>query len=271
MINEPLKDLINEKVREYYYCYYFLQLGLPDYEERIKSRQSEDDNYIYTINRVKDQIPFFYLPKEGKKVLIQGAGTGQEFVAFSKMGYEVYGIEPYQKAVDILKLKCEFYNYDFNRIKQCSAEQLSFEDNCFDLVWSWTVLEHVQDVEKSIKEIVRVLKPGGWAFFGMPDYNHLYEPHYKMYLPMFLPKFILKLILICFKRPPGFLDYGINYITTKRVRKILQTLSVDSYLKVHSWPKEWSKQRSWKMELIYRLYHHFGVPKDQWWILQNRK
>src|ERR1017187_10720642 len=36
-----------------------------------------------------------------------------------------------------------------------------FPDNCFDLVFSWAVLEHVQDVPAVLREMRRVAKPGG--------------------------------------------------------------------------------------------------------------
>ena len=39
-----------------------------------------------------------------------------------------------------------------------------FPDNCFDLVFSWAVLEHVQDVPAVLREMRRVAKPGGRIF-----------------------------------------------------------------------------------------------------------
>ncbi len=49
------------------------------------------------------------------------------------------------------------------------AETMPFEDNSFDLVVGHAVLHHIPDLELSLREVVRVLKPGGrFVFAGEP-------------------------------------------------------------------------------------------------------
>src|SRR6476646_1612797 len=49
------------------------------------------------------------------------------------------------------------------------AETIPYEDNTFDLVVGHAVLHHIPDVEKSLREVLRVLKPGGrFVFAGEP-------------------------------------------------------------------------------------------------------
>ncbi|CAN5555704.1 hypothetical protein BH11BAC2_BH11BAC2_04440 [soil metagenome] len=50
----------------------------------------------------------------------------------------------------------------------CSAESLPFPDNSFDMVYSSHVLEHIPDQDKALREIYRVLKPGGIHFCVVP-------------------------------------------------------------------------------------------------------
>lgn len=261
---------IDSMLFEYYRNYYEETLGLPEADLYIEKRIKEDETYFKTIDRYKHLIPFFYLPKYNKKVLIDGAGTGQEFISFFKMGYNTYGIEPNEDAVKIIKLKCEKYKIDTNNILNGFAESLPYADNFFDLVWSWTVLEHVQDYKKAISEIYRVLKPGGWAFLMMPDYRQFYEPHYKLYLPMIFPRWILKFLLRINKRPVKFLDNGINYINTKKIRQVLQEHKFDSMLMVHHWPEQWKYHKTMKMTMVYLIYKHFGIPRDQTWLVYKR-
>jgi len=47
-----------------------------------------------------------------------------------------------------------------------SADHLPFKDACFDGIWSISVLEHVPRVEQALREVARVLKPGGVALLA---------------------------------------------------------------------------------------------------------
>ena len=50
-----------------------------------------------------------------------------------------------------------------SELKVADSENLPFDDNTFDLVYSWGVIHHTPDTPKAMDEIVRVLKPGGTA------------------------------------------------------------------------------------------------------------
>ena len=51
--------------------------------------------------------------------------------------------------------------------------EIPFEENTFDVVFCNHVLEHVNDDKKAVKEINRVLKPGGWAILQVPFFPPL--------------------------------------------------------------------------------------------------
>lgn len=63
-----------------------------------------------------------------------------------------------------------------------NALQLSFEDHTFDLISSVDVIEHVGQPEQMMREIGRVLKPGGVAMITFPtlDYPFTYDPINKL-------------------------------------------------------------------------------------------
>ena len=49
------------------------------------------------------------------------------------------------------------------------AEQIPYDDDTFDLVVGHAVLHHIPDVELAMREVLRVLKPGGrFVFAGEP-------------------------------------------------------------------------------------------------------
>lgn len=45
---------------------------------------------------------------------------------------------------------------------------LTFPDDHFDLVWASHVLEHILEIKQAVREIHRVMKPGGWAILDVP-------------------------------------------------------------------------------------------------------
>ena len=47
---------------------------------------------------------------------------------------------------------------------------IPFLENTFDIIFCNHVLEHVKDDKKALSEMLRVLKPGGWAILQIPTY-----------------------------------------------------------------------------------------------------
>lgn len=97
-----------------------------------------------------------------KSVLEIGCGNGADGVMFAKHGARYTGVDLTEAAVEatarhfaVMGLTGEF------RVE--NAEQLSFADNSFDIVYSYGVIHHTPDPEKALQEIYRVLKPGGQA------------------------------------------------------------------------------------------------------------
>lgn len=98
----------------------------------------------------------------GKRVLEIGCGAGSSSIAFALDGAEVTASDLTEEAVRITKAKFEMLGLDGD-VVQADAENLPFEDNSFDVVFSSGVLHHTPDTQKAIDEIFRVLKPGGDA------------------------------------------------------------------------------------------------------------
>jgi SAM-dependent methyltransferase len=57
------------------------------------------------------------------------------------------------------------------------GEHLPFPASTFDLVLSHEVLEHVQDDQQAVNEIIRVLKPGGRLALFVPNRGYPFETH----------------------------------------------------------------------------------------------
>ena len=62
-------------------------------------------------------------------------------------------------------------------IIQGSILELPFEDNQYDLVTAFDVIEHVEDHRKAVEELWRVCKPGGHIAITVPAFQFLWGPH----------------------------------------------------------------------------------------------
>jgi hypothetical protein len=72
-------------------------------------------------------------------------------------------------------------------------------------------------------------------------------------------------------RPLDFAKHGINYITSKKIRNIVQELPFDS-LKIYvSWPNQWKHNRNFFMNLTYYFTKITGIQRDSYWILRKRQ
>lgn len=253
---------------EYYTRYYRDQLGLPDWEARVASRMTEDQNILPAIEQVAQWInrPF----ARGQRILVVGAGTGAEYLALSRTGAEVYGIEPERSAVRLGRQRAAAVGLHPTRLLPGQAERLPFPDNAFDVVWCWTVIEHVQDVKASLVEMVRVSKPWGHIFIQTPDYRHFYEPHYKLMLPMMAPKWLIKALLKLYGRPTRFLD-TLQLVNSRQLTAYFQNLPVVAFQVIQSWPAAWQPGATRdKLKKITRwIVEQFAIQRDQYWIVRK--
>lgn len=97
---------------------------------------------------------------EAKHVLEIGCGAGSDLLRFAQAGAITSGIDLSPHSAFLADSRLRLYHNNGNVIV-ADAENLPFTANTFDLVYSWGVLHHTPDTERSIKEIFRVTKPGG--------------------------------------------------------------------------------------------------------------
>jgi SAM-dependent methyltransferase len=107
---------------------------------------------------------------EQKRILNVGAATGRSTEILQPFG-QVKSLEfdgpSYEYCRDILKLD----------IVQGSITELPFENDSFDLVCAFDVIEHVEDDRLAVSELMRVCKPGGIVFVTVPAFMSLWSAH----------------------------------------------------------------------------------------------
>jgi SAM-dependent methyltransferase len=127
--------------------------------ESLKSAKQikvKDDKFIVGYTRK-------YLPA-GAKILEGGCGLGWKVCALHYHGYDAYGVDFAKETVK----KINLYAPEL-KIKVGDVRNLPFPDNFFDGYWSLGVIEHFYDgYEGIVREMFRVLAPGGYLFLAAP-------------------------------------------------------------------------------------------------------
>lgn len=170
--------------------------------KRVRSYIQQEDLY-------KEKIQFFLdlLPVRPRNGLDVGSSAGGLSVALAQQDISMEGIEPSQAGVKVSTMRAHRLGLNNVRFQEGVGERIPFADNTFDFVISLAVLEHVQNVSAVVQETYRVLKPGGWAYFEVPNNLFPFEGHYKMaWLPM-MPKPLAKIYVRARGAYPGFLDH----------------------------------------------------------------
>lgn len=99
--------------------------------------------------------------KTNSIVLDAGCNTGALSGELIEKGCLVYGI-------DINPLAVAMANYRGVFARVCPVEKLTFEDNFFDYCLAFEMLEHLYNPQEGLKELCRVLKPGGKLIGSVP-------------------------------------------------------------------------------------------------------
>lgn len=131
----------------------------------LKSSKLEDFNHHSAIRyQLEPYILSFadFDSAKGKKVLEIGVGLGADHENFAKAGALLHGVDLTERAVALTKQRLKLQNLT-SKLRQGDAENLSFPNDTFDIVYSWGVLHHSPHTEKAISEVLRVLKPNGVA------------------------------------------------------------------------------------------------------------
>ena len=104
---------------------------------------------------------------KGGRVLEVGSGTGGFLSAARNRGFEPYGVELSTSGVEHSRQV-----HGLTNIIQGTVEEGKFESSSFDVVFTWHVIEHVLDLDGFVREIHRVLRPGGLLWIGTENYQN---------------------------------------------------------------------------------------------------
>lgn len=134
---------------------------------------------VTELNRLLGNVDIYLLDQilKGRftkemKILDAGCGEGRNAVYFIQKGYQIFGIDPNEMAVQYCRFLSNSLNpeFDAQRFQAGSLEEIPFHAGAFDAVICSAVLHFAKNVDnfwQMIAEIDRVLKPGGIFWFRM--------------------------------------------------------------------------------------------------------
>ena len=150
--------------------------------------QTQDYEYLYALEEsfwwfvgmreiAAVLLDTFCLPRgRSQRVLDAGCGTGGNLTWLDRYAGEGqrFGVDLVDEAVDFCRKS------KHNLVTRASVSALPFTDSIFDLVTSFDVLGHlasVSDAEEALREMFRVLKPGGISFIRVAAYEWMRSDH----------------------------------------------------------------------------------------------
>ena len=133
--------------------------------EELYLASEETEGYQQQLKIRYELEPFIPLFAEfdrwkGADVLEVGVGLGADHQSFAEAGASLSGIDLTERAVSHTQRRLKLLGHASN-LQVADAERLPFQENSFDLVYSWGVLHHSPNTQAAINEVWRVLRPGG--------------------------------------------------------------------------------------------------------------
>ncbi|MFH1643564.1 MAG: class I SAM-dependent methyltransferase [bacterium] len=160
-----------------------------------------------------------------KKVLEVGVGAGTDFLQWVRSGAIAYGIDLTEEAVENVHHRLNIYDLKCEDLRVADAENLPYQNNCFDLVYSWGVIHHSPDTFKCLNEIVRVAKPGGKIKLMLYNRHSLFAFYRWLMVALFKGKPFKSLKTVLFYHQESL---GTKAFTFKEVKKMLKDFPVQT-------------------------------------------
>jgi SAM-dependent methyltransferase len=128
------------------------------------SRFLSDSYPIYFFNERARELA---LPGRPPRILDVGCGSGYKLKYLRRRGaWETHGVDFNPQAVKNARAAGA-------DVHLATGDELPFPDDHFDAVMSWHSLEHHYSPKATMREVMRVLRPGGYGIFAVPSGNSL--------------------------------------------------------------------------------------------------
>lgn len=132
------------------------------------TEERPEDSYYFAVQAAA--TAYWNLVRQaavGRDVLEYGCSNGGRSIDLSRSAKHITGIDISDVAIAQAKLEAERHALENVRFKVDNAEKMELADASFDVVFGSGILHHLI-LETALKEVRRVLRPGGKAIFFEP-------------------------------------------------------------------------------------------------------
>jgi SAM-dependent methyltransferase len=134
-----------------------------------------------------------FVSLRGRRALDVGCQTGALAIAMSRRGADVTAVDVDEKLIEGARIRARGHGSPAH-FAVAVAEALPFPDRSFDVVTFVDVIEHVADARAAVREIARVLRPGGTLYLFGPNRLSpslaLSDPHYQLAAVSVMPRWM---------------------------------------------------------------------------------
>lgn len=121
--------------------------------------------------RIRRKILLYFIKKysqKGSRIFDFGCGSGYLVGELQKLGYDAHGSDFEKDAIDY------GLGQGIKNLKISTGEKIDYPDGFFQAVTAFDVLEHIEDEKWAVRELTRILKPGGKIIITVPAYQWLW-------------------------------------------------------------------------------------------------
>lgn len=148
---QQVKNLFSEMAAEW-------AAGYADPEPRTLAAKNLKLRQQFALEMLEAVIP------RSSKILDAGCGSGEIAAKLMERGYDVWGIDLTEPMIRRARKLCGSDQFQVGDI-----ENIPFPDNTFDAAVSLGVIQYLPSEEQALREMRRVLKPGGQAVIAIPS------------------------------------------------------------------------------------------------------
>lgn len=129
---------------------------------------------IYEFRQVTHNVAF----SSEQTILDLGCGQGHWTLMLAQKVYRAYGLDISEKKIAKAKYFVRNSRLKGKTVFLCSKlEDAGFSEQSFDGIFSFCVLEHIQNLDEVLQEVFHILKPGGELHISVDSMETLNDPN----------------------------------------------------------------------------------------------